>query len=424
MNTLVSLVQHARQHSPYYAQLYRDVPQTDWRLHELPLVQSQQYWQMHGGLKAWPVLTGTVDDAHIFKTGGTTGSGKVSVYTRQEWRAFVTTFGQGISSLLQPGDRIANLFFAGDLYASFLFIHGSLAHMDLPVCEYPFTGAVDPDALIDGVRFHDINVLAGVPAQLLRFAGHLQQKGEQLPQIRTILYGGESVFAEQLDLLRSAFPNAQCRSIGCASVDAGLLGASTPDCALGEHRSFDGDAIVEIIDEVTGEPIDDVGRSGMLVLTNLQRKLMPLIRYPVGDMAAWVEEAGTPQRKFVLQGRSSLGHRVRVGTVGIFPDDIEASIRDYVGPCSWQLIIDREAGADHMIVRMAHAAVDGTARDALYAALVTKHPGLATLITAGQLRLSLAWCNAAELTLHPRTGKLQRVVDKRDYQAVAEEAKA
>lgn len=418
MYTLEALVTHAREHSTFYAEHFRALPTTGWQLRDLPLIQSSAYWRMDHGLQAWPVLTGSIEAAHVFKTGGTTGSGKVSVYTREEWRAFVTTFGRGMGTLLQAGDRVANLFFTGDLYASLLFIHGALSHMDVPVSEYPFTGAIESSSLADGIRAYDINVLAGVPAQLLRFAAYLDERDLSLPQIRTVLYGGESVFADQLLLLRKVFPQAHCASVGCASVDAGLLGASTPDCGIGEHRCYDGDAIVEIIDESTGVPIDEPGRPGMLVLTNLQRKLMPLIRYPVGDLAAWVEAPGARQRKFILMGRSSLGHRLRVGMLSLFPDDIDATIGHVVGPCRWQLLIDHVAGVDQLTLRIAHAGNDSN-HDALQAALRQQNPGMQSLSNTGQLQLSIHWSTTADLSLHPRTGKLVRVLDQRKYQESA-----
>jgi phenylacetate-CoA ligase len=418
MYTLEALVAHAREHSAFYAEHFRALPATGWRLCDLPLIQSSAYWRMDEGLQAWPVLTGSIEAAHVFKTGGTTGSGKVSVYTREEWRAFVTTFGRGMATLLQAGDRVANLFFTGDLYASLLFIHGALTHMEVPVCEYPFTGTIESSALADGIRAYGINVLAGVPAQLLRFAAYLDEQGVSLPQIRMVLYGGESVFADQLLLLHKVFPQAHCTSVGCASVDAGLLGASTADCSIGEHRCYDEDAIVEIIDESTGIPIDEPGRPGMVVLTNLQRKLMPLIRYPVGDLAAWVEPPGVRQRKFILMGRSSLGHRLRVGILSLFPDDIDVMIGNIVGPCRWQLLIGHTSGVDQLTLRMAHSGND-TYRDALHAALCQQIPGLQGLIHAGQLQLYIQWCATADLSLHPRTGKLARVLDQRKYQKLA-----
>ncbi|MDK2125165.1 phenylacetate--CoA ligase family protein [Parachitinimonas caeni] len=416
MLKLEHLVAFARHHSPYYAQLYRDVPTTGWQINDLPLVDPVQYWANNGGLHDWPALTGPIADAHVFKTGGTTGSGKMSVYTREEWRTFVRTFGRGMSRQLNTGDRIANLFFAGDLYASFLFIHGSLAHMDTPVCEYPFTGAADPKTLTEQILSHHINVLVGVPAQLLRYAADLASQDIQLPCVTALLYGGESLFAEQLDLLHRVLPNARIASIGCASVDAGLIGAATPDCQLGEHRCFEPETIVEIIDEASGEVIRETGRSGMLVITNLTRALMPLIRYPVGDLAAWVEPEGSSERKFVLLGRSSLGHRLRVGAASLFPDELSELIQQLVGKCHWQLVIDHRDGKDQVCLRIAH---EGTAAQAqqLIDTLEAKDPGLAQQMADGQTVLAVEWCSQAALVLQARTGKLQRVIDRRDYRA-------
>ena len=171
------------------------------------------------------MLSGPLADGHVFKTGGSTSDGKLSVFRRDEWQAFVRAFGQGLGRQLLPGDRVANLFFAGDLYTSLLFIHGALSHSPAPVVEFPFTCNVEDAALADAIDTLDINVLAGVPVQLVRFASWLQQAAA-LTGVRCLLYGGESLFAEQLALLGRVFPNARIGSIGCASVDAGLIGAA------------------------------------------------------------------------------------------------------------------------------------------------------------------------------------------------------
>ncbi|MFC4157932.1 phenylacetate--CoA ligase family protein [Chitinimonas lacunae] len=426
MLTLSQLVAHARHHSPYYARRLAALPEQGWQLHDLPLTDPADYWQDSESLDGWPVLSGAVDDAHVFKTGGSTGQGKLAVYRRSEWRHFVTAFGEAMAAQLQAGDRVANLFFAGDLYTSFLFIHGALAHAPLPVLEFPFTGAVESATLAEAIHRYRINVLACVPAQLLRFADHLDRHGLTLPEVNTVLYGGESLFAAQLPQLKRVLPKARFASIGYASVDAGLLGASAPDCTLGEHRVFDGDTLVEIVDEHSGEPIEECGRTGVLVVTNLTRTLMPLLRYPVGDLAAWTEVAGTPRRKFVLCGRASQSHRIRVGTLSLFPDEIGQRVRELAGERPWQLWIERSGSADRLTLRWE---ADGcTTAEALTqslsAALLTHYPELQALRTSGELIWSVEACSAAKLALHPRSGKLLRVVDRRDYQMAAQEVVA
>ncbi|MGQ5524101.1 phenylacetate--CoA ligase family protein [Chitinimonas sp. PSY-7] len=418
---LEHLVQFARQNSPFYADLYRDVPMVGWRIHDLPVIDPAKFWQQSQCLSSWPVLTGPMLDGHVYKTGGSTGDGKLAVYSREEWGDFVRAFGQGVGTQLSPGDRVANLFFAGDLYTSFLFIHGALANSPVPVCEFPFTGAVDTDRLAQAIEVHQINVLGCVPAQLLRFASQLLERGQVLSSVTLVLYGGESLFEEQLPMLSLVFPNARYASVGCASVDAGLIGASTPDCRLGEHRVFDGDVLVEILDEVTGMPIEAVGQVGVLVVTNLQRRLMPMIRYPTGDLAAWCEPAGVAKRKFALRGRASQGHRIRVGYESLFPDEIGNLVKTHLGAAPWQLLIDRANGMDRLTLRV--TASDGLTaelEEALYTAMLHMYPNLLALIQKNVLRFVIVACSADSLALHPRSGKLLRVVDERSYVAQEE----
>ncbi|MFC4491142.1 phenylacetate--CoA ligase family protein [Chromobacterium aquaticum] len=412
------LVEHARAHSPFFTALYRELP-ADWTLSDLPLIEPADYWRQCQPLEDWPVLSGPLADGHVFKTGGSTSDGKLSVFRRDEWQAFVRAFGQGLGRQLLPGDRVANLFFAGDLYTSLLFIHGALSHSPAPVVEFPFTCNVEDAALADAIDTLDINVLAGVPVQLVRFASWLQQAGRALTGVRCLLYGGESLFAEQLALLGRVFPNARIGSIGCASVDAGLIGAAGPDCAQGEHRVFDADTIVEIIDEASGLPITEPDRKGLLVVSNLQRRLMPVIRYPTGDLACWREPAGRPERKFALQGRASRGHRVRVCTLSLFPDELDPLLRGQDGVLAWQLLVGRRDGVDTLSLRVASEYAPAPAAEPLRERLLTAQPALAELCRQGLLRLDVAYCAPEAMLTHPRSGKLMRVVDQRAYEEVA-----
>jgi phenylacetate-CoA ligase len=409
---LLSLVEHARAHSPHYRTLYRALPAHGWRLADLPPVDPAEYWRESHDLARWPALTAAPDDGHVFKTGGSTGDGKLSVFHRAEWRAFVQAFGAGLAHQLRDGDRVANLFFAGDLYTSLLFIHGALSHAPVALVEYPFTCQVEHDVLANALRQHRINVLAGVPAQLLRFARHLAARGDTLPDVRTVLYGGESLFDEQIALLAQVLPHARLGSVGCASVDAGLIGYADPACGHGEHRVFDDDSIVEIVDEDSGAPIDEVGRAGLLLITNLQRRLMPVIRYPSGDRACWREPPG-PARKFALLGRAAQGHRIRVGTLSLFPDALGRALDDACALLGWQLTLSRADGVDCLSFLLAARAPLELAP--IRAALLAAQPALAAQCAGQQVRVELRQTPLEQMRTHPRSGKLLRIVDQRDY---------
>lgn len=412
------LLPYIRQHSNFYRQQLEHLPPQGITLQDLPLTNAADYWADSHDLSHWPVLTAKVDDALVFKTGGSTSQGKLSVYSREEWHAMVSTFGQSLATQLNHGDQVANLFFSGDLYASFLFAHHSLAHVGKSICEFPFTGQVELDGLAEAIARYQINVLAGMPAQLLRFAAYLAQHQQVLCRVETLLYAGESLFAAQLAIFAEVFPNARIASIGYASVDAGLIGASDRDCALGEHRVFDQHTLLEIVDELTGEVIEECDRTGLIVVTNLARRLMPLLRYPVGDLACWREPSATPRRKFALKGRSAHSRRIRVGVLSLFPDEISEIVQRIADSNQWQLLIENTGYKDILSVKWVPGAqqqnVERTLR-ALQEALVIQYPGIDDLSRDGLLELRVLPCAVTDLSLHPRSGKQPRVLDLRVY---------
>ncbi|MHC8411064.1 phenylacetate--CoA ligase family protein [Pseudomonas sp. Hz4] len=421
---LEQLVPYVRQHSNFYCTHLKHLPLNSTDLKDLPLINVNDYWADSNDLHHWPVLTGAVDNALVFKTGGSTGQGKLSVYSRDEWHAMVSTFGQSLANQLNHGDRVANLFFSGDLYASFLFTHHSLAHVGKSICEFPFTGQVELDGLAEAISRHRINVLAGVPAQLLRFAAYLAQHRQVLCGVETLLYAGESLFAAQLAIFAEVFPNARIASIGYASVDAGLIGASDRDCALGEHRVFVRHTLLEIVDELTGEVIEECDRTGLLVVTNLARRLMPLLRYPVGDLACWREPGATPRRKFALKGRSAYSQRIRVGVMSLFPAEISEIVERITNSSQWQLLIENTGYKDILSVKWVpgpqQQSVEPMLR-ALQEALVTQYPDIDDLSRDGLLELRVLPCAVTDLSLHPRSGKQPRILDLRVYDAPSPE---
>ncbi|MQA27870.1 MAG: phenylacetate--CoA ligase family protein, partial [Micromonosporaceae bacterium] len=94
--SLRDLVDHARRHSPFYADLYRGLPEGVSDITMLPVVDQLQYWEANtfGGNR---VLTAPLTDAGVYMTGGTTGAPKLSPWTRAEHADAVTVFGSGLA---------------------------------------------------------------------------------------------------------------------------------------------------------------------------------------------------------------------------------------------------------------------------------------------------------------------------------------
>lgn len=329
MNDLIidkyELVRLAKEKSKYYKEIYNDFDSNiEWD--KFPIVDQKKFWEYN----SWEnnsLLTEKPVDGIVFKSGGTTGVPKFSIYNQKEWEAFTSIFGKGLRySGLKKGDRTANLFYVGELYSSFVFIMKSfecLASKDIPIIQFPIAGNVAFDELLKLIKSYNINVLLGVPTSFVLFAQYLKTHNVTLKSIDKILFGGESLYDDQIINLKEVFPNALIQSIGHASVDGGHLGYFDSEiCQNGEHVVFSDSSIMEIVDD-NGDVITNPHIKGKLVYTNLTRRLMPIIRYPVGDMAEWT----IVNKKYLLKGRSEEG--ARVGPVTINSDDLNNILAKY-----------------------------------------------------------------------------------------------
>ncbi|WP_329201108.1 MULTISPECIES: phenylacetate--CoA ligase family protein [unclassified Streptomyces] len=428
---LPDLIRFARHNSPYYRDLYASLPPHADRLTDLPVIDQQDFWAANT-LRDNRVLTGPLSEATVYKTGGTTGSPKFSVYTRDEWRTFVTSFGQGlVDAGLRPGHRVADLFYAGELYASFLFVLDSLAHAPVDNVRLPIGGGAPLESTIPTLRELSAQVLAGTPTTLCRLAEQVVSGGVRLDSVELLLFGGEALFEDQRRLLAAAFPRAEARSIGYASVDAGLLGRPVPGSDTRVHRPFSPYTVVEILDDATGEPVTEPGRPGRVVVTSLFRRLMPIIRFPAGDRAEWT---GTGPGHFRILGRAEEG--VRVGPVSLYTQDVQNAVAaaDTAGRVvGLQLVVRRWDGRDGLVLRLATApGDDGASSGASSGACGEPADGLRTLAQAVLAELETArplypdsvragfvhpptveWARHRDLAVNPRTGKLVRVLDER-----------
>lgn len=410
----------AREKSDYYKQLYRDLSNLE-KISDLPAVDQDEFWEANN-MKQNRVITGSMDDGIVFKSGGTTGNPKFSVYTRQEWDDFCQAFGAGMSKIgLRAADRIANLFYVGELYASFIFIMKCTELAPTPALQFPISGSTDPVLILKTVQEFNINVIAGLPTTIMNVAETYASDKQEYGNLRVerILFGGESMYPDQRSRLEELFPGVRIYSIGYASVDAGLIGYADETCGNDEHRVFGSATTLEIIDEDTLEPIEEVGRPGKILLTNRIRSLMPVIRYPVGDRAMWCEplDKNNPDRKYAILGRSE--EAARVGPVSVYYEDMRdflANLDLGIPIASFQLVIKHFELKDALTVRIVSSTKDkhhhlsttiaqqfGVARKMFAEAVTDKkiHP------------LLVEWIEPSEVEINARTGKLKRVIDQR-----------
>jgi phenylacetate-CoA ligase len=410
--SLQNLVDFARTHSPFYAELYRDLPPTISHLTQLPLVDQAAFTAAN----TWPdnrILTGPLVDAGVYKSGGTSGAPKFSPWTRSEHADSVTAFGAGlVQAGLKPGHRVANLFRSGELYSGLLYIEHALHHAPVDNVRLA-VGHASSEYVADLIAHFGVNVLAGEPMKLSGVAEFVIERGQATDSVELVLFAADILFEDLRPMLSRAFPKATIASLGYASVDAGLVGQPVPGGDVRVHEAFPNRTVVELVDEVTGEPIRTPGVPGRLVVTNLFRTLMPIIRYPVGDRAEWADPACG---QFRLLGRMDEG--ARVGGVAMATEFIRSVLigadpdRHITG---MQMVQRRWDGKDGLILRLAYLEEppDGLT-ERLIEAVNAARPMYPDEVAAGRIHpLAVEWVRRSDLVTNPRTGKLVQVVEER-----------
>jgi len=410
---LKTLVRLARNSSSFYAGLYRDLP-PDFTLEDLPLIAQEEYWEA-AKTENNQVLTSRQADGIVYTSGGTTGAPKYTCFSRTDIGTMMDfTSIAMMRSGLTSGDRIANYFHAGNMYASFACAHDYLGNVPVGVVVYPIAYVTPVPEAVQLIIRHGINAILLLPSSAIQIFDHVKQTGIKNFPISKLFYAGEAFYEDQRKMVREAAPGIQIHSAFYGSVDGGIIGFCDPTCGFNEHRAYDDAAIMEIVDEDTGEVIRETEREGKIVVTALYRTLMPVIRYPSGDLGMWKEPEGTPNRKFMLLGRANEG--ARISHFFLRYNDMMTvfhNLRDQLTVFDFQIIVEHRDEKDHLTLNIALDKGD--------AAETTKE-----IIIQGMFRQFDEWnmrssgalpeinfVRKEDLVYNSRTGKLKRVIDLR-----------
>lgn len=192
----------------------------------------------------------------------------------------------------------------------------------------------------------------------------------------------------------------------------GLAEAIGPgvSCECAEEQDglhvFEDHFLVEVIDQVTGEPVPD-GTPGELVFTSLTKEALPIVRYRTGDVSALDPRpcscGRTGRRMSRIIGRAD--DMLVVRGMNLFPSDIESVLLGIpeLSP-QYRLVVDREHALDTIGVEVeARPGTDGA--DVLGVRVAT------TLRNA--LGIHLEVTIVATHAIPRSEGKALRVIDRR-----------
>ncbi|MBT9432066.1 hypothetical protein JZM24_07910 [Candidatus Sodalis endolongispinus] len=299
--SLQQLVAIARQASPFYRHLYRDLGST-FQLQDLPIARFEDVMAaVHADFRS--LFTRERLSGMFYTTSGTTGRPKETLFGREEWRTInrLLAMTHWRNGLLRDGDVVLNLSEPGS--ASFMAVHRVVDVFAGRCAEIPLGCDRDYDDIIAHYQAFNANVITGMNPIFLGLAHRLLTTQGPDPRITRLLGGGQNLMGFQAALLRDAFPNATLYPFLYGTTEVGQVAWSAAPTGQNAYCPFSELCTVEIVDLSSGDVIRRPSVQGALVVTSYARLQAPAIRMDTGDNALWWDPPDAPAARFALHGR-------------------------------------------------------------------------------------------------------------------------
>lgn len=398
------------QASPYYRQIIEKAGGCGFEhFHKLPLLDRETFYQ-NSPPESEAILTGPMTNAYVYASGGTTGNPKFTFYSNDEYR-YVTDVLTDIyrNAGLCAGDRVANLFIAGNLWTSFNVAGRALEN--LGCLNLPVGGASDLENILKYLQIFSVNAVVGLPSIIINLAEEIKKRGLKL-RIEKILYGGEHLRPQTCDFLREAIGAVTIRSAGYACVDTGPVGWQCLHLEGSIHHVLEEYCHAEILNPSDHKPVTG-NEAGEIIATNLNRVLMPVVRYRTGDLGRWVEtgqcECGFSGRSFELLGRCD--DLLVIGGINLMPVDVAAGLAGLPVSQSFQIAAQTAGGRDQLCLRL--EADKQLPERQIIDALKKGSYKIAESLAENWMNIVIEWHKPGSIKRNSRTGKLKPVVDER-----------
>ena len=303
-----------------HADRFQEIPFTT----KQQLVEDQANHPPFGTNLSFPVENYT----RIHQTSGTAGRPILWLDTPESWdwwlRCWAEVFkGAGV----RRGDRVYVAFSFGP-FIGFWTAFEAAQRIGLMSIS---GGGQSTEQRLQSILHREATVLVCTPTYALRLADAAREQGIDMSRsaIRTTIHAGEpgASITETRKRIQESFGARTFDHVGMTE-----MGAYGFECEeqSGLHINED-EFIAEMIDPATQAEIDD-GQKGELVLTNLGRVGMPLIRYRTGDLGVISREPCPCGRRGARLVGGVLGRAddmITIRGINVFPSAVENIVRRY-----------------------------------------------------------------------------------------------
>ncbi|HEY9765456.1 MAG TPA: acyl-CoA reductase, partial [Chroococcales cyanobacterium] len=408
---LKDLIDYVADRSPFYRKFWVDAR----KFEELPVLDRPTLAE-HLPPNSQDALTGPLQGTYLFSSGGTMGKPRVFTFTPDELRDSTDVFGRGFRMAgIEKEDVVANLFMPGYLWSSFIVTNQALETIGCTIL--PIGATNEREKLADLLLDLGATCLVGIPTQILAIAREFEKRGV-IPGIKKIGYAGEHLSEGSRDFLQRHLGAEKIFSVGYAAVDVGPIAYACEHAEGTVHHVISDYCYVEILDLKTRKPVKE-GEVGEIVVTNLKRRLTPIVRYAIGDLGRLLGGScpcGRTATRFELLGRSD--DVLIVGGTNYSTQMIESLVaQDPRFSQNYQMIATNPAHKDTLVFRLELSkTLPAPDREKLAADLKKKarqNKELSYDLETGVLDFFVELLDPGDLPFVARTQKTKRTLDLR-----------
>jgi phenylacetate-CoA ligase len=319
-------------------------------LHKLPFTQKKDLRDTYPfGLFAVP----REQIARIHASSGTTGKPIVVGYTRGDLEIFAEVVARSLAAAGgRPGMMLHNAYGYG-LFTGGLGLHGGAEKLGMLVV--PISG---------GMTERQVMLIQDLKPEMISCTpSYAQTLGEEFKK--------RGIGPEQISLRYAILGAEPWTEAIRKSVDQGLGVKATniyglseiigPGVSNEDLDERDGLSYIwedhfypEVVDPESGQPLPE-GEVGVLILTNLTKQAMPLLRYWTGDLTFITREPGASGRTCARMGqiRGRTDDMLIVRGVNLYPTQIEAVLKEIpeVVP-HYQIVLTRKGTMDEVELKL------------------------------------------------------------------------
>ncbi|MBQ6489605.1 MAG: phenylacetate--CoA ligase family protein [Solobacterium sp.] len=421
---LQEIVRYARENSPYYQKLYRDVPES-FQLSDLPatdkrtLMDNWNDWVCDRDLTLEDVERFMEDKKNIgvwlngkylvFTTSGSTGNPLVAVVDKTANNIMggisaVRSFSrkEDLFAFVKRGGKSIGVFADEGFYLGNSSIRTRLRSMPWKKKQLAVSSALYPiPQIVKQLNEFQPAMLGGYPSHLELLIDEAKAGRLKISPV-LIMTGGEYLSEELRTKLAETFHCYVQTSYSCTE-------GGTVACECIHHHFHINDdwLIVEPVD-VQGNPVPDGVQSDKIYLTNLYNYAQPYIRYEVTDRVIMHHElcaCGNPSPWLELEGRTDdvLTFTEDGKTVKVAPLSVYAVLKEVHELRRFQVLVYPE---NRLVLRIEEK--EGTDRAEVFAAASERLKDYLSTQGVSHVTMSLSDDPPRQ---HPQSGKFKHIIN-------------